>query len=306
MAEIFRTSLIPVIRESTKSIVGAYNLGGFKGFLGDETTYELPSGHEITIEKWTPTSQNSHNQRAVWIMACVITDTVYKSGSWEGYPEIVRLSEMSDETDFVGAVGLPNRVIHTKGALLDVLSYTSTIQRPPVCNVNPVVAGSVNPGGEATTTEGTWVAGDDAVFTAQWQMETAVGSGVFANLTDEEANVYEIAKSFTATVTIASPSVWTAVAHGQAANTPVRVATDGALPTNFTANSVTYYIKNPADDTFELSATPGGDSINGTGSQSGTHTVKANIGKKIRCLITATDGTGETTATSNERTIAYP
>lgn len=80
------------------------------------------------------------------------------------------------------------------------------------------------------------------------------------------------------TISIASPGVVTCTAHGLVANTPVLLTTTGALPTGLTANTI-YYVRNPATDTFELSATSGGASINTTGTQSGTHTLLANPNK---------------------------
>lgn len=79
----------------------------------------------------------------------------------------------------------------------------------------------------------------------------------------------------TATITIATPGVVTRAAHGLAANTPVCFETSGALPTGLTAGTI-YYVRNPAADTFEVSLTSGGASINTTGSQSGTHTLHSN------------------------------
>jgi hypothetical protein len=79
-------------------------------------------------------------------------------------------------------------------------------------------------------------------------------------------------RSGVATVTIASPGVWTKAAHGYANNTPLRVTTTGALPTGLTASSI-YYVVNRTDDTFQLSATVGGSAINTSGTQSGVHTV---------------------------------
>jgi hypothetical protein len=78
--------------------------------------------------------------------------------------------------------------------------------------------------------------------------------------------------SSTVTITIASPGVVSLTAHGFAADQAVRFSTTGALPTGLTAGTV-YYVRNPAANTFEVSATVGGASINTTGSQSGTHTV---------------------------------
>lgn len=78
--------------------------------------------------------------------------------------------------------------------------------------------------------------------------------------------------SRTATVTIASPGVFTATAHGLVDGNTVRLVTTGALPTGLAAD-VTYYVVNKTTNTFELSLTSGGASINTSGSQSGTHTV---------------------------------
>ena len=84
----------------------------------------------------------------------------------------------------------------------------------------------------------------------------------------------------TVTMTIASPCVVTWAGHGLAENTPILFTTTGALPTGITAG-VTYYVKSPTTDTFNLAATAGGAAINTSGSQSGTHTATANPNKNI-------------------------
>jgi hypothetical protein len=76
----------------------------------------------------------------------------------------------------------------------------------------------------------------------------------------------------TFTVTIASPGVVTLTSHGLSANDPVVLSTSGALPTGLATNTK-YFVRNPAANTFELSASSGGASINTSGSQSGTHKV---------------------------------
>jgi hypothetical protein len=79
------------------------------------------------------------------------------------------------------------------------------------------------------------------------------------------------ASTATVTITIASPGVVTWTAHGFIANTPIVFNTTGALPTGLAAGT-TYFVRNVATNTFEVSATSGGASINTTGSQSGVHT----------------------------------
>ncbi len=85
-----------------------------------------------------------------------------------------------------------------------------------------------------------------------------------------------IKETFTFTITIASPGVVTAVAHGLVNGAQVIPTTTGALPTGLTAGTA-YYVVNKATDTFQLSATVGGSAINTTGSQSGVHTAQVEL-----------------------------
>lgn len=75
-----------------------------------------------------------------------------------------------------------------------------------------------------------------------------------------------------ATVTIASPGVFTLNNHGLSTDDRVIFETSGALPTGLSA-STWYYAIYASDSTFKVSATLGGTAINTTGSQSGTHLV---------------------------------
>lgn len=75
----------------------------------------------------------------------------------------------------------------------------------------------------------------------------------------------------TVTISIASPGVVTWTGHGLTANTPLKLATTGALPTGLTAGTE-YYVKTVLGaNTFTLSSTVGGAAINTSGSQSGSH-----------------------------------
>src|SRR5258707_730833 len=78
---------------------------------------------------------------------------------------------------------------------------------------------------------------------------------------------------YTATVTItnASPAVVTWTGHGLSNNAVVRFSTQGAgtLPTGLLFNTA-YYVKNATANTFEVSTSPGGASVNTTSSGSGT------------------------------------
>jgi len=87
-----------------------------------------------------------------------------------------------------------------------------------------------------------------------------------------EGNDAPDAVSHTVTVTIASPGIFTWVAHGLIDGDAVTLATTGSLPTGL-VTATTYYVIKIDADTFKLSATKGGSAINTSGTQSGTHTL---------------------------------
>ena len=76
------------------------------------------------------------------------------------------------------------------------------------------------------------------------------------------------------TVTLASPGVFTRVAHGLVSGDAVKFETTGVLPTGLTPGTTYYVIATglTADD-FEVSATIGGSAIDTSVTQSGVHTL---------------------------------
>lgn len=78
------------------------------------------------------------------------------------------------------------------------------------------------------------------------------------------------------TVTIATPGVVTFTSHGFLGGERVVLQTTGALPTGLSVNTV-YFVKYVDANTFNLATTSGGSNINTTGSQSGTHTLNAEM-----------------------------
>lgn len=75
----------------------------------------------------------------------------------------------------------------------------------------------------------------------------------------------------TITITNANPGVVTQASHGYAVDAPIVFTTTGSVSGLTSGN--TYYVRNPTANTYELSATAGGASINTTGSQSGVLTI---------------------------------
>lgn len=75
------------------------------------------------------------------------------------------------------------------------------------------------------------------------------------------------------TVTIASPAIFTATAHGLVAGDKIRITTTGSLPTGL-ATGTDYYVISTglSSNDFRVSTTRGGSVVNTSGSQSGVHT----------------------------------
>jgi len=78
----------------------------------------------------------------------------------------------------------------------------------------------------------------------------------------------------TITITIASPAVVSATAHGLQVGDQVYFTTTGVLPTGISANTLYYVISAGfGANSFEISASRGGAAVNTSGSQSGVHTM---------------------------------
>lgn len=78
----------------------------------------------------------------------------------------------------------------------------------------------------------------------------------------------------TVTVTIATPGVFTRVAHGLIAGELVYLTKTGALPTGLASGTLYYVIAaGLTANEFQVSATRAGSAINTSGTQSGVHTL---------------------------------
>jgi hypothetical protein len=82
----------------------------------------------------------------------------------------------------------------------------------------------------------------------------------------------------TCTISNATPGVVTHTAHGKEANTPIVFTTTGALPTGLSLLTQ-YYVSATGltANTYQVSATAGGASINTSSAGSGTHTVTYGV-----------------------------
>ncbi len=108
---------------------------------------------------------------------------------------------------------------------------------------------------------------------------TAPSGYLFVNGADVSRITYAnllavIAPSQTATMTIASPGVVTATAHGLVAGDLIHFTTTGGLPSGVTAGLIYYVLSTSlAANTFKFALSPEGTAVVTTGSQSGVHTL---------------------------------
>lgn len=157
--------------------------------------------------------------------------------------------------------GIYAAISHTHGAS-EIVSGTLDDALLPV--PTPTTLGGVQ---RNTGSAGEYVTGIDASGALEY--DTPAGGGGREVLTANRS--YYVGYNVgTVTMTIASPCVVTKVAHGLENNDPIVFRTTGALPTGVTQGTA-YFVKNKTADTFEISTTAGGASINTSGSQSGTH-----------------------------------
>lgn len=97
---------------------------------------------------------------------------------------------------------------------------------------------------------------------------SAISRTTYANLFNA------ICPSQNFTITIASPAVVTATAHGLVVGDKFHVSTTGGFPTGISANTDYYVISAGfGANSFRFALSPGGAAVNTSGSQSGTHTM---------------------------------
>jgi len=105
-----------------------------------------------------------------------------------------------------------------------------------------------------------------AIFTlSSEQTEIAVGT-YYYEIT------WGISATKTGTISIANPAIVTCNSHGLSNNQRINFTTTGTLPGGLTVGT-NYYVDYIDTNTFHVTATPDGDNIETTGTQTGTHTL---------------------------------
>lgn len=214
---------------------------------GDETTV-IPVNEQTWVKGTTLVELGSNPpQMWQWLKAYIdgiaISGAPNASSSAKGIVQIATVAQINAATA-LGSTGAPLAITPDQLALSNI-----------GLGVNPT--GAVVAFSGLTVPNG-WLAADGSAVSRSTQ------STLFAALS----------KSQTCTISIASPAVVTATAHGLAVNNRVYLTTTGGLPSGLTTG-VGYYIISSGfgANSFELALAPGGAAINTTGSQSGVQTI---------------------------------
>lgn len=122
-----------------------------------------------------------------------------------------------------------------------------------------------------------------------WLFSSDVGESEYSGLSTTgsyaiSSRVQVVSPSSTVTISNAMPCVVTWANHGLPGNTPITIATSGALPGGLTVGGV-YFVKDPLQGTFNLSEYPGGPAIATSSAGSGTHTATATRHDILQALL---------------------
>lgn len=122
-----------------------------------------------------------------------------------------------------------------------------------------------------------WFVADPTTPTSIWTVDNA--GAVYKGTSSGGSWAAVTGNTHTFTVTIASPAVFSATAHGFTTNDRVVFSTTGALPTGLSASTIYWIIATGLTaDAFQVSTSKGGSAVNTSGSQSGTHSFLTNGG----------------------------
>lgn len=138
---------------------------------------------------------------------------------------------------------------------------------------------------------GQHLVGTVALLDTVQDVEIGVVQSLYRN-----ADLFKITSgSATVTISQATPAVITQTAHGKLEGTPVVFTTSGGLPTGLTAGD-TYYVRNPATNTYNVSATLDGALIATSSAGSGTQTATFSTNRvnvtRYTCTSVGVSGNG--------------
>lgn len=265
------------------AIGGITLLGEYSLSLVSTTSYTVSTAVTATISSANPAVVTSQNQLANGVAVTfsttgtlpspLIAGTTYYVVNTSGYT--FQIATTPGGTAINTSTSTQNGVhTVTAKATTTTASGGGTVRALYQINVGPSdVVPSVG-WGAGTWGAGVWGVGGTSTEPIRLWSQQNFGEDLIFGYRGGPIYYWDATLGFddpTISITIASPAVCTtSVSLGN--GTPIRLITDGALPTGLTVGTV-YYVINSTGTSFNLAATAGGSAITTSGTQSGTHRI---------------------------------
>lgn len=265
------------------AIGGITLLGEYSLSLVSTTSYTVSTAVTATISSANPAVVTSQNQLANGVAVTfsttgtlpspLIAGTTYYVVNTSGYT--FQIATTPGGTAINTSTSTQNGVhTVTAKATTTTASGGGTVRALYQINVGPSdVVPSVG-WGAGTWGEGVWGVGGTSTEPIRLWSQQNFGEDLIFGYRGGPIYYWDATLGFddpAISITIAAPAVCTtSVSLGN--GTPIRLITDGALPTGLTVGTV-YYVINSTGTSFNLAATAGGSAITTSGTQSGTHRI---------------------------------
>jgi len=268
------------------SAIGGITLAGmYQIVTGSSTGYTINTTVPVSITIDSPAVFTSQNQLANDVEVTLATNgtlpaplvagTTYYVVNTSGYTfqlaTTVGGTAISTLSSFQSGE-------HTVTALANATTANGggTVRALYEINVGPASVAPLTGWGSSTWGSGPWGIGQASTDSLRLWSQSNFGEDLIYGYRGGPIYYWDATIGLnnpTFTVTIATPGVVTTSIE-LADGTPIRLITNGALPTGLTVGTL-YYVVNSTGTTFELATTVGGTPIDTSGTQSGTHRISS-------------------------------
>lgn len=268
------------------SAIGGITLGGTYEISTDNSAdYTISTEAPVTITLANPAVFTSQNQLANNVEVTLSTDgilpapfvagTTYYVVNTSGYTFQLAATSGGTALSTISASQSGNHKV-TALANATTASGGGTVRALYEINVGPAAVVPLTGWGSSTWGSGPWGIGQTSTDSIRMWSQSNFGENLIYGYRGGKIYYWNASIGLnnpTFTITIASPGIVTS-SVSLYDDTPIRLITDGALPTGLTVGTL-YYVVNSTGTTFELATTVGGTPINTSGTQSGTHRISS-------------------------------
>jgi len=268
------------------SAIGGITLGGTYEISTDNSAdYTISTEVPVTITLANPAVFTSQNQLANNVEVTLSTDgilpapfvagTTYYVVNTSGYTFQLAATSGGTALSTISASQSGNHRV-TALANATTASGGGTVRALYEINVGPAAVVPLTGWGASTWGSGPWGIGQTSTDSIRMWSQSNFGENLIYGYRGGKIYYWNASIGLnnpTFTITIASPGIVTS-SVSLYDDTPIRLITDGALPTGLTVGTL-YYVVNSTGTTFELATTVGGTPINTSGTQSGTHRISS-------------------------------